>query len=89
MDRILAEGKVKSYLLPFPDGTEVKILGWTSLRPGNGNTKVALEELKKEFDTITVFGVHHSNSNALNYWKYMKSIGLIDKISDEDGNIIT
>lgn len=82
MDALLANKTIKAHLLPFPDGSQVKILGWISLVPNQGNTKVALIELRKHYQKIVAFNV---SGNSQLYWKHMKAFGFIDEIFDENG----
>ena len=85
MDKMLADNKVKAYLVPMTDKSKVRVLGWHSLYPGKGNTKTAMKELKSEYDSVEVHGVHTSNQMIVSYWLHMKALGLVDTVLDEDG----
>ncbi len=83
MDVQLANNKVKAYLLP--NDKEVTILGWVSLRKGEGNTTVALNELRLQYEKIIVRPVYAVSES---YWLHMLSLGLVDKLINEDGREI-
>lgn len=75
------------------DGKCLTISTWASSFPGHGHTLQALQWLRSRgFTKIAVTGVvldeNEPERDAVSYWLHMQSLGLVEKLTDERGQLI-
>lgn len=74
-------------------GRRLTISSWSSMFPGNGHTLQALQWLRSRgFTRIVVTGViidaKQLTRDALSYWLHVQSLGLVEKLVDDAGELI-
>lgn len=75
------------------DGDRLTIHDWVSEFPGLGHTTQALQWLREQgYTKITAMGAkldtNAPHGDAVGYWLHMQSLGLVEKLIDDQGELI-
>jgi hypothetical protein len=84
----LADGTVSVLYSIFDEVRLIYIEEWSSLNPGQGNTDRALQELRNRYSGYRLIAYDATSMGAEDYWRAMKVKGLIDNLTDDDGQVI-
>lgn len=80
------DGRVNATIDVTQGGEGLEINEWFCAYPGNGCTTEALRWLREQGYTYLV--AVQVTEEALDYWHHMRSLGLIDAMTDQSGNEI-
>lgn len=82
-------GEVQATFTVDPTTRSLGIEEWSSLVRGQGNTATALTALRQRYPGYRIVVFDATTLGAEDYWKVMRSKGLVDEITDDWGERIS